>query len=727
MSGLVIDEGTLREVALTREEYAEIVRRLGREPNRLELGMLGVLWSEHCSYKSSRPLLRRLPSSGPRVLQGPGENAGVVDIGQGWAVVFKVESHNHPSAVEPYQGAATGVGGILRDVLAMGARPVALLDSLRFGPLPGSRRHLEGVVGGIGGYGNCVGVPTVGGEIYFDEGYAGNPLVNAMCVGLMRADRLRRARAGEAGNLLVLAGSPTGRDGLHGASFASLELDEAWAERRPAVQVGNPFLEKCLLEACLELVDLKGVVGLQDLGAAGLTSAAAEVAARTGVGARIETTWVPRREAGMTPYEVMLSESQERMLVVVEPGCEAQVVQACTKWDLEAKVIGEVTADGDLSVLEAGAEVARLPIELLTGGVPTRQLRPQPPASRRSPPRLPPLPPAEVQAALLRLLRSPNLGSRQPVFRRYDHMVGNATVLPPGGDAAVLRVLGTSLGLAMTIDGNARYCRLDPFVGAQIAVAEAARNLVATGARPLALTDCLNLGNPERPEVAWQLEQVIEGIATACRAFQLPVVSGNVSLYNESPQGAIDPTVVVGMVGLLKDHRRRIPAGFQEPGDVVLLVGQTARELGGSEYLKVIHGVVHGPPPSLDLARERAAQSLVLEAAAEGLLRSAHDVAEGGLLVALVECCLLGGLGCQGRLVAPDDLGLDALLFGESQGRFLLSAHPRALPRLQALAARHTIELTVLGTVGGEVLRLEGLVEVPLAEARRAWEGALHD
>jgi phosphoribosylformylglycinamidine synthase II len=720
-----IDERTLREVALSEEEYVEIVRQLGRRPNQLELGMLGVLWSEHCSYKSSKLLLRRLPTAGPRVLQGPGENAGVIDIGQGWAVAFKVESHNHPSAIEPYQGAATGVGGILRDVLAMGARPVALLDSLRFGPLPESRRYLEGVVAGIGGYGNCVGVPTVGGEIYFDEGYAGNPLVNAMCVGLMRADRLRRARAGKAGNLLVLAGSPTGRDGLHGASFASLTLDDASAGRRPAVQIGNPFLEKCLLEACLELTDLEGVVGFQDLGAAGLTSAAAEVAAHTGAGARIEITRVPRRETGMTPYEVMLSESQERMLVTVEPGYEAKVIQTFARWDLEANVIGEVTADGDLSVLEAGAEVARVPIGLLAGGAPVRRLRPQPLAPHDKPLHISPLAPKEVGTVLLRLLGSPNLGSRWPVFRRYDHMVGNATVLPPGGDAAMLRVLGTSLGLAVTIDGNARYCRLDPFVGAQIAVAEAARNLVATGAQPLALTDCLNLGNPDRPEVAWQLERAIDGIATACHALQLPVVSGNVSLYNESPRGAIDPTVVVGMVGLLEDYRRRVPAGFQQPGDVVLLVGQTAQELGGSEYLKVVHGRVHGPPPSLDLARERAVQALVLEAAAEGLLHSAHDVAEGGLLVALAECCLLGGLGCRGKLEIPEGLGLDALLFSESQGRFLLSAYPHALPRLRAMATRHAVELAVLGSVGGEVLRLEGLLEVPLAEARRAWEGAL--
>jgi phosphoribosylformylglycinamidine synthase len=725
---VVVDERQLREVALTGQEYQLIVDSLGREPNRLELGMLGVLWSEHCSYKTSRPLLRRLPTAGDRVLQGPGENAGAVDIGEGWAVVFKVESHNHPSAIEPYQGAATGVGGILRDVIAMGARPVALLDSLRFGPLPESRHHFEGVVAGVGGYGNCMGIPTVGGEIYFEDCYAGNPLVNAMCVGLVRTDRLVRARAEGAGNTLLLVGAQTGRDGIHGASFASLELDASAQERRPAVQVGNPFLEKCLLEACLELQELEGVVAIQDLGAAGLTSSVAECAARAGAGARIEVDRVPRRESGMTPYEVMLSESQERMLVVVERGREGPVREVFAKWDLEAAAIGEVTDDGLLVVLEGGGAVARLPVQLLTEGAPVRILESE---AGGPPPRID----AEtLQAqvpppgdALLRLLGSPNLGSRRRVFRRYDHMVGDATVVAPGGDAAVVRVDGSDLGLALTTDGNGRYCELDPFQGGQIAVAEAARNVVATGARPLAVTDCLNFGNPDRPRVYWQLGEAVAGISTACEALGIPVVSGNVSLYNESERsGSIYPTPVIGMVGLLSDYRRRVPAALQAAGDFVLLVGQTRHELGGSEYLKVIHGQVAGRPPQVDLSREAAARDLMLDAAAAGLLHSAHDVAEGGMLVALAECCLLGGIGvrCAG-LAGEGEMDLVNAFFGESQGRYVISAGSRAMPGLQTLARRHHVELLLLGLAGGESLEFEGQLKVGLDELRQVWERAL--
>jgi phosphoribosylformylglycinamidine synthase subunit PurL len=727
MSPIAIDERKLREVALTAEEYLEIVEQLGRAPNEVELGMLGVLWSEHCSYKTSRALLKQFPTEGPGVLQGPGENAGALDIGEGWAVVFKVESHNHPSAIEPYQGAATGVGGILRDVIAMGARPVALLDSLRFGPLPNSRRHFEGVVAGVGGYGNCMGIPTVGGEVSFEECYAGNPLVNAMCVGLVRADRIQRARAGGAGNVLLLVGAQTGRDGIHGASFASLELDGAAEERRPAVQVGNPFLEKCLLEACMELAGLPGVVAIQDLGAAGLTSAVAESAARAGAGARLDVAAVPRRERGMTPYEVMLSESQERMLVVVEPGRQSELAEVFARWDLEASVIGEVTADGELVVTDGATEVARLPVDMLVDGAPVRLLeaRPQPGPPAVDPDRLGP-PPADLGGVLVRLLGSPNLGSRRPVYRRYDHMVGGATVGPPGGDAAVLRVPGSRLGLALTIDGNGRYCRLDPNVGAQIAVAEAARNLVAVGARPLAVTDCLNFGNPERPEVYWQLQQAVAGIATACRALGVPVVSGNVSLYNESEAGgSIDPTPVIGMVGLLADHGRRLAAGFARDGDFVLLLGKTCNTMGGSEYVKVVHGELAGPVPAFDLAAERAAHQLVLDAAVAGLLRSAHDVAEGGLLVALAECCLLGGRGVRGDGLPADGSRIDAALFGESQGRFVVSAAPESTPALQRLAHDHGVELALLGLTGGDRVTFADQVDVPLEELREAWEEAL--
>jgi phosphoribosylformylglycinamidine synthase len=742
-----MDERRLREVALTPDEYRVIVEQLKRPPNAVELGMLGVLWSEHCSYKTSKALLRRLPSGGPMVLQGPGENAGAVNIGQGWAAVFKIESHNHPSAIEPYQGAATGVGGIIRDVIAMGARPIALLDSLRFGPLPASRRHFEGVVAGIGGYGNCIGIPTVGGEVYFDDCYAQNPLVNAMCVGIVRVDRLMRARAEGTGNSLMLVGADTGRDGIHGASFASVELDEDSADRRPAVQVGNPFLEKCLLEACMDLAHTDAVVAIQDLGAAGLTSSVAECAGRAqGAGARIDVSLVPKRERGMTPYDVMLSESQERMLVVVERGREAEVESIFQAWDLTSAVIGEVTDDGYLTVVDETDVVARLPIELLTQGAPLRRLigvAPEPPPALDID-ELPPL--VDPAATLLQLLSSPNLSSRRGIFRQYDHMVGDSTVVAPGGDAAVLRVKGTRLGLAMTTDCNSRYCHLDPNMGAQLAVAEAARNIVATGAEPLAVTDCLNLANPDRPEVYWELEETVAGVAAACRSLELPVVSGNVSLYNEhfpargeggprrsgGPEGegdgegesAIFATPVIGMIGLLEDYGSRLEAGLRSEGDFVLLVGSSHNDLGGTEYLKVVHGMVAGRPPALDLTREKAVNKLVLAAARANLLRSAHDCSDGGMLVALAECCLLGGIGVRCPPLQPEaPVRLDAALFGESPSRFIVSVPSRAMPQMQTLARRHHVEISLLGLAGGESIEFEGQFKLTLAELREAWEG----
>jgi phosphoribosylformylglycinamidine synthase II len=726
---LAVFERKLREVALTPDEYRVILEQLKRAPNEVELGMLGVLWSEHCSYKSSKALLRRLPSAGPAVVQGPGENAGAVSIGEGWAAVFKIESHNHPSAIEPYQGAATGVGGIIRDVIAMGARPIALLDSLRFGPQPESTRHFEGVVAGIGGYGNSIGIPTVGGEVYFEECYANNPLVNAMCVGLVRVDQLMRARAEGTGNSLMLVGADTGRDGIHGASFASVELDEASAERRPAVQVGNPFLEKCLLEACMDLAHTDAVVAIQDLGAAGLTSAVAESAGRVeGAGARIDVSRVPRRERGMSAYEVMLSESQERMLVVVQRGREREVESIFHAWDLMSAVIGEVTDDGHLTVVDGGEQVARLPVSLLTDGAPMRRLvgfAPDPPPGLDVD-ALPPL--ADAGAALLRMLASPNLSSRRGVFRRYDHMVGDATVVPPGGDAAMLRVKGTRLGIAMTTDCNARYCHLDPHLGAQLAVAEAARNIVATGARPLAVTDCLNLANPDRPEVYWELDEVVAGLAYACRSLELPIVSGNVSLYNDSNgESAIYPTPVVGMIGLIDDYGKRLGAAFRAEGDFVLLIGSSHNDLGGSEFLKVEHGVVAGRPPALDLTREMAVNRLILSAAQSGYLHSAHDCAEGGMLVALAECCLLGGIGVRGPGIRPEGpLRLDAAFFGESPGRYIVSVTSRAMPELQSLARRHNVEISLLGLAGGDSLEFEGQVKLPLAELRDAWEGTIN-
>ena len=720
-----MDERRLREVALTPDEYKVIVEQLKRAPNELELGMLGVLWSEHCSYKSSKALLRRLPSSGSAVLQGPGENAGAVEIGEGWAVVFKIESHNHPSAIEPYQGAATGVGGIIRDVIAMGARPIALLDSLRFGPLPESARHFEGVVAGIGGYGNCIGIPTVGGEVYFEDCYASNPLVNAMCVGLVRTDQLMRARAEGAGNSLLLVGADTGRDGIHGASFASLELDESSSERRPAVQVGNPFLEKCLLEACMDLAHTDAVLAIQDLGAAGLTSAVAECAGRVpGAGAIIDVSAVPRRERGMTAYDVMLSESQERMLVVVQRGREREVETIFHAWDLMSAVVGEVTDDGQLTVADGGDQVARLPIRLLTDGAPVRRLiayAPEPPFDLVVD-ALPPV--ADPGATLLRLLASPNLSSRRGIFRRYDHMVGDATVVAPGGDAAMLRIKGTRLGLAVTTDCNARYCHLDPHLGAQLAVAEAARNIIATGARPLAVTDCLNFASPDRPEVYWEMEETIAGLAFACRTLEVPIVSGNVSLYNDSNgESAIYPTPVVGMVGLIDDYGKRLSAGFRHDGDFVLLIGSSHNDLGGTEYLKVEHGYIAGRPPHLDLTREQAVNRLILTATQSGHLHSAHDCAEGGMLVALAECCLLGGLGVKCPVLRPEPpLRLDAAFFGESPSRYIVSVPSRAMPEVQSLARRHHVELSLLGLAGGDVLEFEGQLKLSLAELRDAWE-----
>ncbi len=724
-----MDERKLREVALTPDEYRVIVEQLKRAPNEVELGMLGVLWSEHCSYKSSKALLRRLPSTGPGVLQGPGENAGAVEIGEGWAAVFKIESHNHPSAIEPYQGAATGVGGIIRDVIAMGARPIALLDSLRFGPLPESARHYEGVVAGIGGYGNCIGIPTVGGEVYFEDCYAQNPLVNAMCVGLVRVDQLMRARAEGTGNSLLLVGADTGRDGIHGASFASLELDDSSSERRPAVQVGNPFLEKCLLEACMDLQHTDAVVAIQDLGAAGLTSAVAECASRAeGAGARIDVSQVPRRERGMTPYDVMLSESQERMLVVVKRGREREVESIFRAWDLHSAVIGEVTDDAHLTVTDGRNVVARLPVQLLTDGAPVRRLMgvaPEPPLGLD----LDALPALDDPgAALLRLIGSPNLMSRRGIFRRYDHMVGDATVVAPGGDAAMLRVKGTPLGIAMTTDCNARHCHLDPHLGAQLAVAEAARNIVATGARPVAVTDCLNFANPDRPEVYWELEEAVAGLAYACRALELPIVSGNVSLYNDSNgESAIYPTPVVGMIGVIDDYAKRLGAGLRAEGDFVLLIGSSHNDLGGSEYLKVEHGAVAGRPPALDLAREKAVNRLILTAADKGYLHSAHDCGDGGMLVALAETCLLGGMGVKCPALRPEPpLRLDAAFFGESPSRYVVSVPSRAMPEVQSLARRHNVELSLLGLAGGDVIEFEGQMRLSLAEIRAAWEIGVH-
>ncbi len=736
MTGLqfvAVSDADLAEVALTRAEYLHLAESLGRDPNRLELGIVGALWSEHCSYKTSKPLLGTLPTKGPRVLQGPGENAGAVDIGNGLACVFKIESHNHPSAIEPYQGAATGVGGILRDIFTMGARPVALLDSLRFGPLdePHQRHLFDGVVAGVGGYGNCIGVPTVGGELYFDESYRTNCLVNAMCVGIVERGKLTRATASGPGNLVLLVGADTGRDGIHGASFASVVLDSESAARRPAVQVGNPFLEKCLMEACLELAGDPRVIAMQDLGAAGLCGSTAELAHRGGCGIEVDVARASRRETGMTPYEVMLSESQERMLIVARPGDVRSLQEVFERWDLHSDVVAVILPDQRFVVRDGDDRVCDLPLDLLVDGAPPREApgpRPDRPAQGAgSGGNVPSWTPGET---LLHLIGSPNLGSRVPVFRRYDHQVGDATVILPGGDAAMVRVDGTSLGLGLATDGNSRYTALDARQGAMIAVCEAARNVVATGATPVAVTNCLNFANPEHADVWWDLHDAVDGIGDACRALEIPVVSGNVSLYNDTGGTGIDPTVVIGMVGVIDDVSKRCGAGFRDEGDLVGLVGPVAAELDGSEYQRLVHGVNAGSPPRLDIDLERRVHSFILEAISAGLLHSAHDCAEGGIAIAMAESCLLGDIGVS---VEIDELGSGeglingaaGILFGESQSRFVISFAREALVRLHELAGRHSVPFRGLGSVGGERVCVTGCIDVSLADVRAVHRGAL--
>jgi phosphoribosylformylglycinamidine (FGAM) synthase-like enzyme len=763
-----VDQRLLDQIALSRDEYALLVERLEREPNGLELGIVGALWSEHCGYKNSRPLLGLFPTRGEHVLTRAGEeNAGAIDVGDGLCVVFKIESHNHPSAIEPFQGAATGVGGIVRDIFAMGAQPIALLDSLRFGPLTASeigdteaarnRYLLAGVVGGIGGYGNCLGVPTVGGETFFDASYSGNPLVNAMCVGVAPIGGLRTARADGPGNPLILVGADTGRDGIHGATFASVQLDERSQERRPAVQVGNPFLEKLLMEACQELARTDWIVGLQDLGAAGLTSASIECASRSGTGLEIDVARVPRREAGMTPYEVMLSESQERMLVIARRGCEEQVAQLFRHWDLQTAIIGRVTDDGVVRVLDGDTEVAHLPVPICTSppqyrreGVPAPWMLELQAFEVGSLPDLasPPGPLSSeagegeydgtageerggreltnAEMMLLRLLASPNIASKRWIFRQYDHQVLTNTVQGPGGDAAVLRLKGTRRGIALTVDGSGRLCRLDPFVGGAIAVAEAARNLVCVGADPLAATDCLNFGNPEKPDVYFQLEQAIRGMSAACDALATPVVSGNVSLYNETLGRSIDPTPVVGMVGLLEDVALHSGAGFCGDGDQVYLLAPERSapvgSLAGSEYLALVHGVVAGQP-ELNLDFEVRLQRCVREGVRQRIIASAHDCSEGGLAVTLAECCLEGARGLDASAV-PVEGRYDAALFGEQQSRVVVSAHPGQAEALRDLAAAHRVPCISLGVVTGDRLRLTGQINLPLYQIASVYDTA---
>lgn len=720
------------EHGLTAEEFERFCAAIGRTPNLVELGVCSVMWSEHCSYKSSRAVLRDLPTSGPRVLQGPGENAGAVDIGDGLAAVFKIESHNHPSFVEPYQGAATGVGGILRDVFTMGARPIANLNSLRFGSFdhPRTRYLLAGVVSGIGGYGNCVGVPTVGGEVYFDPGYDDNILVNAFTVGIVRADRIFRARATGVGNPVIYVGSKTGRDGIHGASLlASAEFDETTESKRPTVQVGDPFTEKLLIEACLELMERDAIVAIQDMGAAGLTSSSVEMAARGGLGIAIDLDRVPTREANLTPYEILLSESQERMLIVARAGAESQVLEVFAKWDLDAVIIGRVTDDRMLRVRAAGEEVVCLPVESLAHGAPVYERPSAPPADLEEVQRLDltELPaPHDYGALLLRLLDSPNIASKRWVFRQYDWYVGSNTVVGPGSDAAVLRIKGTNKALALSVDCNSRYCLLDPYVGAMTAVVEAARNVVCAGAQPVGLTDCLNFGNPEKPEIMRQFREAVRGIRDACTVLGLPVVSGNVSFYNETDGRSIPPTPTVAVVGVLTDIAHTTTQWFKGDGDVIVLLGRTREELGGSEYLAVAHGRIRGTPPWIDLAVEMQVQRVCLQAIVEGLVRSAHDVSEGGLAVALAECCITGPEEPLGAEIEMDAvIRPDAWLFGESQSRIIVSVRRKHVNRVRDLARAADVPLVVLGEVRGRRLRIGTLIDVPSADLRRASNEAL--
>lgn len=725
---------------LTGEEYQKIVETLGREPNLTELGMFSVMWSEHCSYKSSRVHLKKLPTAGPRVVQGPGENAGAIDIGDGLCVVFKMESHNHPSFIEPYQGAATGVGGILRDIFTMGARPIALLDSLRFGELhmPKNRHLMKGVVSGIAGYGNCMGVPTVGGEIVFNDIYALNPLVNVFCLGVAHKDKIFRGTASGVGNPVIYFGSKTGRDGIHGATMASDSFDDESEQKRPTVQVGDPFTEKLLLEACLELMERDVLVGIQDMGAAGLTSSSCEMASRAGNGIELDLTQVPRREPGMTPYEIMLSESQERMLMVAKAGKEEECLAICRKWDLDVAVVGKVTADGMLRVREQGKVVAEIPAKALADDGPRYERPYQPPSyqdmlTNLNYDAIPDV--KDANTALLALLESPMIASKRWVYEQYDHMVRTNTMVRPGSDAAVLRIKGTNKAVAMTVDCNSRYCLLHPYEGARLAVVEAARNLVCSGAVPIGLTDCLNFGNPERPDIMWQFVMAIEGMKDACEHYQIPIVSGNVSFYNETNGLSIYPTPMLGMVGLIEDSERAMTQWFKEEGDDVLLLGTSREDLGGTEYLKVVHAREQGSPPYLSLEKEKALHECVLSLIHEGLIQSAHDCSEGGLAVALAECCMSGAEQPLGAVVklTRGRLRKDAVLFGESQSRVIISARPVHRQAILDRATQYGVPVEVIGSISGDRLVMyvgdehstEKVIDQPVATLHDRWAFSL--
>lgn len=724
---------------ITQDEYARILKILGREPNLTELGMFSVMWSEHCSYKNSKPVLKLFPTQGPKLLVKAGdENAGIIDIGDGLAICFKIESHNHPSAIEPFQGAATGVGGILRDIFTMGARPVLLMDSLRFGSLDKKQTQhlLRGVVGGISHYGNCIGVPTVGGEVYFQNCYEGNPLVNAMCLGIVQKGKIVKGAAAGVGNPVYYVGATTGRDGLGGAAFASKDLSEDSHEDRPAVQVGDPFMEKLLLEACLELLNTDAVVGMQDMGAAGLTCATSETASRGKVGVKMDIALVPKREDGMTPYEVMLSESQERMFVIVKRGKEKIVEDIFSKWDLHAVKVGEVTEGHFVRIEDHGKLQAEIPARALADEGPVYVREEKKPVYLAEAQRLDLTKirePKDFNEVLKQLLDHPSIASKAWVWQQYDHMVRTDTVFYPGHDAALIRIKGTQKGIAVSTDCNSLYCYLDPYEGGKIAVAEAARNVVCSGAQPLGITNCLNFGNPMNPEVFWQFHQAVLGMTEACKVFQTPVTGGNVSFYNQSPAAAIYPTPTVGMVGLLDNIQNRVPSHFQQEDDVIFLAGDSFNEIGGSQYLLVAHGLEKGLPPRMDLEKEALLHRFILESASAKLLSSCHDVSDGGLAVALTECCFHPSRNWGAvvdhleltQLPSAQEIRNDALYFGESQSRAVLSVRPENKEAVIAKAKSLGVPIYQIGKVGGEHVEIGDKILVPTQELRRIFENAI--
>ena len=718
-----VTDKVVKEHGLKPDEYQRICDILGRKPNITELGLYSVMWSEHCGYKHSRALLKTLPTKGDKVLQGPGENAGIMDIGEGWAVAFKVESHNHPSAIEPYQGAATGVGGILRDIFTMGARPVANLNSLRFGPLtdPKVKRLFTGVVHGIADYGNCMGIPTVAGEVVFDDSYAENCLVNAMSVGLLKHDQIIRGKATGIGNAVIYIGATTGRDGIHGATFASTEITGESTEKRSAVQVADPFMEKLLMEATLELIHGNLLVGIQDMGAAGLTCSTCEMASRGGAGIEIDVAKVPQREKGMTPYEILLSESQERMLLVAKPGCEQKVHDILAKWDLHAATIGIVTDTGRMIVKENGKVVADVPADSLTDAPLYHPAKSEPAILKtykefdeNSVPV-----PGNLSEVLEKLIADPTIASKRWVYRQYDHMVRSNSLIRPGSDAAVIRVKGTQLGLAMTIDGLGSYCALDPYEGAKIVVAEAARNIACSGAQSIGMTDCLNFGNPEKPEVFYYLDRVVAGLGDAARAFGIPITGGNVSLYNENPTGAIDPTPVIGMMGLFQNVDTRITQWFKNEGDSIYLLGSMGQSIGGSRYLTVTHGKKTGLCPTLKLEVELKLHQALKALADQKLLQSAHDCSDGGFAVAVAESCFTGTTHEQKSLGAtvslPGEGRLDGRLFGEAQSRVIVSLKPADAAKVEETLKKFGVPFEKIGTVGGDSLTIGKEVKVAVS------------